>query len=131
MFSCFFAHHLIFLCRIGSGILGASFGCPVYGSYAESGRGDLHWGKLEPVVLLYGTYREAASKFLRESADRCDSDNMMCLLQVLIKGETDHYDMIKDAATQAIMNLGVETGIPILCGIMGCHNLEQVEARAT
>jgi len=57
-------------------------------------------------------------------------DAVICI-GVLIKGETDHYDMIKDAATQAIMNLGVETGIPILCGIMGCHNLEQVEARAT
>ncbi|EKX40114.1 hypothetical protein GUITHDRAFT_154245 [Guillardia theta CCMP2712] len=50
---------------------------------------------------------------------------------VLVKGETDHYDMIKDAATDALMMLGLETGIPVLNGILGCHTMEQAEARAT
>lgn len=53
------------------------------------------------------------------------------VIGVLIKGETDHYDMIKDAVTSAIMQLGLETGIPVCCGVMGCHTLEQAEARAT
>ena len=39
--------------------------------------------------------------------------------------------MIKDAATNALMMLGVETGIPTVCGILGVHSMEQAEARAT
>jgi len=50
---------------------------------------------------------------------------------VLVKGETDHYDMIKDAACSALMTLQLETGIPVLNGILGCHTMDQAEARAT
>uniref|UniRef100_A0A7S0TRQ1 6,7-dimethyl-8-ribityllumazine synthase n=2 Tax=Hemiselmis andersenii TaxID=464988 RepID=A0A7S0TRQ1_HEMAN len=50
---------------------------------------------------------------------------------VLVKGETDHYDMIKDAACSALMTLQLETGIPVLNGILGCHDMSQAEARAT
>eukprot|EP00281_Chroomonas_sp_CCMP1168_P035847 CAMPEP_0206241314 /NCGR_PEP_ID=MMETSP0047_2-20121206/16426_1 /ASSEMBLY_ACC=CAM_ASM_000192 /TAXON_ID=195065 /ORGANISM="Chroomonas mesostigmatica_cf, Strain CCMP1168" /LENGTH=233 /DNA_ID=CAMNT_0053666195 /DNA_START=11 /DNA_END=712 /DNA_ORIENTATION=+ len=57
-------------------------------------------------------------------------DAVICI-GVLIKGETDHYDMIKDAACSALMTLQLETGIPVLNGILGCHNMEQAEARAT
>merc|ERR1711990_1089652 len=50
---------------------------------------------------------------------------------VLIKGDTDHYDMIKDAATAGLMDLQLTTGVPVLCGILGCHTMEQAEGRAT
>jgi len=50
---------------------------------------------------------------------------------VLIKGDTDHYDMIKDAATAGLMDLQLTTGIPVLCGILGCHTMAQAEERAT
>merc|ERR1712205_66594 len=50
---------------------------------------------------------------------------------VLIKGDTDHYDMIKDAATAGLMDLQLTTGVPVLCGILGCHTMEQAEERAT
>jgi len=64
----------------------------------------------------------------------------MCLTQkvdavipmgVLIKGDTDHYDMIKDAACTGLMDLQLTTGIPVLCGVLGCHTMAQAEERAT
>lgn len=39
--------------------------------------------------------------------------------------------MIKDAACSALMTLQLETGIPVLNGILGCHTMDQAEARAT
>mmetsp|Transcript_48733 Transcript_48733/g.76091 ORF Transcript_48733/g.76091 Transcript_48733/m.76091 type:complete len:237 (+) Transcript_48733:3-713(+) len=50
---------------------------------------------------------------------------------VLVKGETDHYDMIKDSVCEGIMSLGLQTGMPIVCGVLGVHSWEQAESRAT
>ena len=47
-----------------------------------------------------------------------------------IKGETPHFDFISNAATQAIMNLSVDSKKPIGNGIITCLNMEQAKARS-
>jgi len=51
-------------------------------------------------------------------------------LGCVIKGETPHFDFISRAATQAIMNLTVDSKKPIGNGIITCLNKKQAEARS-
>lgn len=50
-------------------------------------------------------------------------------LGCVIKGQTPHFDFISQAATNAIMNLGVEFKKPIGNGIITCLNMKQAIAR--
>ncbi|KRO65447.1 MAG: 6,7-dimethyl-8-ribityllumazine synthase [Pelagibacteraceae bacterium BACL5 MAG-120820-bin39] len=50
-------------------------------------------------------------------------------LGCVIKGETPHFDFISQAATNAIMNLGIEFKKPIGNGIITCLNMKQAIAR--
>jgi len=50
-------------------------------------------------------------------------------LGCVIKGQTPHFDFISQAATNAIMNLGVEYKKPIGNGIITCLNMKQAIAR--
>ena len=51
------------------------------------------------------------------------------VLGCVIKGETPHFDFISQAATNAIMNLGIEFKKPIGNGIITCLNMKQAIAR--
>jgi 6,7-dimethyl-8-ribityllumazine synthase len=50
-------------------------------------------------------------------------------LGCVIKGETPHFDFISSAATQAIMNLSVNSKKPIGNGVITCLNMIQAKAR--
>tara|TARA_Y100000758_G_scaffold7637_1_gene6104 strand:- start:385 stop:765 length:381 start_codon:yes stop_codon:yes gene_type:complete len=50
-------------------------------------------------------------------------------LGCVIKGETPHFDFISSAATQAIMNLSVNSKKPIGNGLITCLNMKQAKAR--
>ncbi|KAI9591510.1 dimethylribityllumazine synthase [Syncephalis fuscata] len=49
---------------------------------------------------------------------------------VLIKGQTMHFEYIADAATQGLMRVGLDTGVPVIFGILTCLTDEQAQARA-
>ena len=51
-------------------------------------------------------------------------------LGCVIKGETPHFEFISNAATQAIMNLSVDSKKPIGNGIITCLNMKQAKARS-
>ena len=51
------------------------------------------------------------------------------VLGCVIKGETPHFDFISNAATQAIMNLSVNSKKPIGNGVITCLNMKQAKAR--
>ena len=51
-------------------------------------------------------------------------------LGCVIKGETPHFDFISNAATQALMNLSVDSKKPIGNGIITCLNMKQAKARS-
>ncbi len=48
----------------------------------------------------------------------------------LIKGETMHFEYIAEAVSQGIMNVGLETGVPTIFGVLTCLNQEQAAARS-
>ncbi|CAH0059693.1 unnamed protein product [Clonostachys solani] len=49
---------------------------------------------------------------------------------VLIKGETMHFEYIADAAVHGLMRVQLDTGIPVILGILTVLNEEQAKARA-
>lgn len=50
---------------------------------------------------------------------------------VLIKGETTHFEVISESVTVGIMNVGLQTGIPCIFGVLTAMNDEQAESRST
>lgn len=57
-------------------------------------------------------------------------DAVVCL-GALIKGETMHFEYIAEAVTNGIMKLNLETGIPVIFGILTCLNEDQAIERSS
>jgi len=50
---------------------------------------------------------------------------------VLIKGETMHFEYICDAVSKGIMNIGIQTNVPCIFGVLTCLSEDQVLARSS
>lgn len=51
-------------------------------------------------------------------------------LGAVIKGDTDHYDYVCSAATSGIANAMMNSGVPIIFGVLTCNTMEQAMDRA-
>lgn len=51
-------------------------------------------------------------------------------LGAVIQGETTHHDYINHAVAQSLMQIGQETGCPVLFGVLTCATMEQALNRA-
>jgi len=56
--------------------------------------------------------------------------NAVITLGCIIRGGTDHYEHVASAVTVGVEKASVETGVPILYGVVTCDNLEQAIDRA-
>ena len=56
-------------------------------------------------------------------------DAVICLGAV-IRGETSHYDMVAGQASRGIGQVGVETGVPTIFGVLTTENMDQALNRA-
>ncbi|KAF9972018.1 hypothetical protein BGZ73_004922 [Actinomortierella ambigua] len=56
-------------------------------------------------------------------------DAVICI-GVLIKGSTMHFEYICEAVTQGIMRVGLDTGVPVIFGVLTCLTEEQALNRA-
>lgn len=50
-------------------------------------------------------------------------------LGAIIKGETPHFDFIASAVSHGIMDIGLQTKIPVIFGILTTNNLKQAKDR--
>ena len=57
-------------------------------------------------------------------------DAIICI-GAIIKGETDHYHFICDAVSHGIMNVSINSNIPIIFGILTCQNFEYALIRSS
>jgi len=48
---------------------------------------------------------------------------------VLIRGETEHFRLVAEAATQGIMRAMLDTGVPVLNGVLATLDAEQAASR--
>lgn len=51
-------------------------------------------------------------------------------LGCVIRGETEHFRLVSDTTAQGLMRVALETGTPVLNGVLAAHDAAQAEARA-
>lgn len=51
-------------------------------------------------------------------------------LGAVIRGDTPHFDYVAGGAARGLQQVGLETGVPIIFGVLTTDNWEQAEARA-
>lgn len=56
-------------------------------------------------------------------------DAIVCLGAV-IRGATAHFDMVANEATKGIANVSLQTGVPVIFGILTTDSIEQAVERA-
>lgn len=56
-------------------------------------------------------------------------DSVICLAAV-IRGGTDHYQHIAAEVTKGIAQVGLQTGVPTIFGVLTCETLEEALERA-
>lgn len=55
--------------------------------------------------------------------------NALIALGAVIRGETYHFEVVSNDSCRAIMDVQLQTGVPIANGILTCENDEQAEVR--
>ena len=48
---------------------------------------------------------------------------------VVIRGETEHFRLVADGVTHGLQRVAVDTGVPVLHGVLAVHDAAQAEAR--
>lgn len=56
-------------------------------------------------------------------------DAVICL-GVIIRGETPHFDFVAAETARGITETSLQTGVPLLFGVITADNVEQANARA-
>lgn len=63
-------------------------------------------------------------------SDQGSRPDAIIAIGVLIKGETMHFEYISEAVTHGLMRVQLDTGIPVVFGVLTALNEEQALARA-
>lgn len=82
--------------------------------------------KLEHIIVPGAHEVPVVAKKLAETGRY---DALVCLGAV-IRGATDHYDYVAGGAASGILNLSLQTGVPIAFGILTTDTTEQALERA-
>ena len=48
---------------------------------------------------------------------------------VIIRGETEHFRLVAEGASQGLQRVALETGVPVLNGVLATHDAGQTAAR--
>jgi 3,4-dihydroxy 2-butanone 4-phosphate synthase/GTP cyclohydrolase II len=57
--------------------------------------------------------------------------DVVVAIGILIRGETDHYQMVSQAATMGLQKVALKTNVPVINGILCVHDIKQMLARVT
>lgn len=64
----------------------------------------------------------------REAAMHREYDAVIAL-GVVIRGDTPHFEYVAGETARGIMRVSLETGVPVMFGVITADNIEQTEAR--
>lgn len=79
------------------------------------------------VVWVPGSFElPLAARWLAESGRY----NAVICLGAVIRGETDHYEHVAGAASSGILRSAMETGVPVIFGVLTTDTIEQAMNRA-
>lgn len=109
----------------------SSYHADLCGAMLESARKELFGRGLGDDALLVVPVPGAFELPIvaQRLAVREDIDAVLAFGLVL-KGETPHDVYISQATCEGLMKVGLETGTPVLLGVLTCNTLEQARSRA-
>ena len=65
-----------------------------------------------------------------QKAAKTGKYNAIITLGAVIKGSTSHYDYVCAEVSKGVASVGLETGVPVIFGVLTCDNIEQAIERA-
>jgi len=80
--------------------------------------------------LLGSSTTDLASLPSASTASSTGPFDAIIAIGVLIKGETMHFEYISDSVSQGLMRVSLDTGLPVIFGVLTVLNDEQAQARA-
>ena len=89
---------------------------------AESGAGE------DAVVTFYvpGAFE---LPLVCQRAAKDGDFHAVIALGVVIRGDTPHFEYVAGEAARGVMQASIDTGVPIMFGVITADNIEQTEAR--
>ena len=88
-----------------------------------------HGVKDQDVTLVWVPGSFEVPQMAKTLADTGRYDALVCLGAV-VKGETDHYEHIAREVAQGVTRVALDTGVPVLFGVLTTDNMEQALTRA-
>jgi len=88
-----------------------------------------HGGDEANLTVLYVPGSYEIPTVAKKLADSGDYAAVVCLGAV-IRGATDHYDYVVQGATKGIGEVGMQTGVPTIFGLITADSLEHAIERA-
>jgi len=112
------------------GIVASRWNAPIMDELlAQCKKGLIDSGVPESAIVVRrtpGAYEvPLGSKYLVDSAEV----DAVIALGCLIKGETMHFEYIAEAVSQGLMKLGLDSGVPVIFGILTCLTQQQAVER--
>lgn len=80
------------------------------------------------MVLANWIFNVATLK-IKKLADRGEFDAIITLGTV-IRGATPHFEYVSSEVTKGVANIGVQSGVPIIFGVLTTESIEQAIERA-
>ena len=62
-------------------------------------------------------------------ADRSPACDAVLAFGVILRGETEHFRLVADQCARGLVDVSLQTGMPVLNGVLACHDTGQAEAR--
>lgn len=59
-----------------------------------------------------------------------DNTSSIIALGAIIQGDTPHFDFISSACVEGLQDVALKTKVPIICGVLTTHSIEQAEERS-
>ncbi len=88
-----------------------------------------HGGSEENITLVRVPGSFEIAPVVKLLADKRKVDAVIAL-GCLIKGDTDHYDLIASNVASSLSNIMTDSGVPCTLGVICCDTMEQAMARA-
>ncbi len=79
------------------------------------------------VTWVPGAFEIPAAAQLHATSGRIDA---VIAVGCVIRGETSHYEFVAGQCAAGVMRVGLDTGVPVVFGVLTTENLEQALARS-
>jgi len=97
-----------------------------YTSRLEAGAREALAGSSLETFIVPGAFELPLAA--KAAAETCRFDAVIAL-GVVIRGDTPHFDYVAGQAAAGIMHASLETGVPIMFGVITADTPDQAEAR--